>query len=156
MAFVADHEILFGRLDEELRSARKAAAPDVFYKIIACVCRRIPVLLKTGNATRIDQLIGAGAWTDGALALLQLELPEWQVRRLAFENGEWLCSLSRQPNLPATLDDSIDVVHAVLPLAILRAFLEAQQASPAAGQIVADVPRLQPTIGHPICCDNFA
>lgn len=155
MAFVADHEILFGRLDEELRSARKAA-PDVFYKIIACVCRRIPVLLKTGNATRIDQLIGAGAWTDGALALLQLELPEWQVRRLAFENGEWLCSLSRQPNLPATLDDSIDVVHAVLPLAILRAFLEAQQASRAAGQILADVARLQPTIGHPICCDNFA
>ena len=49
-------------------------------------------------------------------------MPGWKLRRLICENGEWFCSLSRQPNLPAALDDTADASHDVLPLAILLAF----------------------------------
>ena len=57
------------------------------------------------TAARIDQLIEARAWNDAALALVELELPAWKLRRLVYEDGEWHCSLSRQPNLPVALED---------------------------------------------------
>src|SRR6476659_5731258 len=60
----------------------------------------------TLRTDRIDQLIRARAWNDAAFALVELELLAWKLRRLAYEDGEWHCSLSRQPNLPAALDDS--------------------------------------------------
>ena len=37
-----------------------------------------------------------GAWTDAALALIDLELPQWQFRRIAYDEGEWSCALSRE------------------------------------------------------------
>ena len=86
-------------------------------------CTRLPAV----KATRIDQLIEAGAWGEAALALIELELPAWKLRRLVYEDGQWLCSLSRQPNLPVALDDTADASHEVLPLAILRAFVEARR-----------------------------
>ena len=69
------------------------------------------------------------AWTDAALALIDLELPQWQVRRLAYDEGEWHCALSRQRELPDWLDQSIETRHADLALAILSAFVEAQRIS---------------------------
>jgi len=41
------------------------------------------------------------------LALIDLELPPWQVRRIAYDEGEWHCALSRQRELPDWLDQSI-------------------------------------------------
>jgi len=32
-------------------------------------------------------LIGSEAWTDSALALIDLELPQWQVRRIAYDEA---------------------------------------------------------------------
>src|SRR5262245_44795373 len=34
---------------------------------------------------RIERPIASQAWTDAALALVELELPQWQVRRLAYD-----------------------------------------------------------------------
>jgi hypothetical protein len=48
-----------------------------------------------GKTITLDRLIEAGAWTDAAITLIGFELPSWSVRRLACEDGEWLCSLSR-------------------------------------------------------------
>src|SRR6476659_10952614 len=79
------------------------------------------------TAARIDQLIEARAWDDAALALIELELPAWKLRRLVYEDGEWLCSLSSHPNLSVALDDTVDARHEVLPLAILSAFIEARR-----------------------------
>jgi hypothetical protein len=156
MAFAADQEVLLARLDEELRGAA-AATPGLFAKVIAGACSRIPLLGKTARASKLDRLIDAGAWTDAALALLELELPAWKLRRLAWENDEWFCSLSRQPNLPVSLDDSADAVHQVLPLAIMRAFVEARRRSSAARETVAVVPHIHATTdGQVLCCDNFA
>src|ERR1700685_417664 len=104
MAFGADCAILFDRLDEELRGA-PALVPGLFAKVIACACSRLPALQAAGPDARLDRLIAAGAWTDAALALVELELRAWSVRRLVCDDGQWLCSLTRQPNLPAVLDD---------------------------------------------------
>src|SRR5690348_5787668 len=50
---------------------------------------------QTEKTVRLAQLIESRAWTDAALALIDLELPFWQVRRLAYDDGEWYCALSR-------------------------------------------------------------
>ena len=64
-----------------------------------------------------------------ALALIDLELPFWQVRRLTYDDGEWYCALSRERELPDWLDQSIESRHADLALAILGAFVEARRVS---------------------------
>ena len=157
MTFAADHEVLLDRLDEELRTAVEPAK-DLFSRIIAGGCTRIPVLSRSGRATRIDGLIESGAWADAALAVVELELPAWRVRRLVCENGEWICSLSRQPNVPAELDDTADAWHSLLPMAILRAFVEARRRGGFAAQTNPTVPRVRPApeLERAICCDNFA
>ena len=93
-----------------------------------------PSLGQTEKTARIERLIQSGAWTDAALALIDLELPHWQVRRIAYDEGEWYCALSRERELPDWLDQSIEARHADLALAILSAFVEAQRISaPQAG-----------------------
>ena len=152
MAFAADREVLFDRLDEELRFASQPA-PDLFAKIIASVCSRIPVLTSSGKTAGIDRLIETGAWTDSALTLLELELPMWKVRRLAFESGEWLCSLSRRPGVPTEFDDMVEARHALLSLAVLSALFEARRVNGEAIPTPVDVPVGATTR---FCCDNFA
>ena len=56
-------------------------------------------------------------------------MPQWQVRRIAYDEGEWHCALSRQRELPDWLDQSVEAHHADLALAILSAFVEAQRIS---------------------------
>ena len=51
------------------------------------------------------------------------------MRRLAYDDGEWHCALSRERELPDWLDQSIDARHADLALAILSAFVEARRVS---------------------------
>jgi len=87
--------------------------------------------------------------------LIELELPAWTLRRLVCEGGEWICSLSRQPNLPVALDDTVDAVHEAMPLAILLAFLQARRvaAIPSAVSVVLTV---VPAATGLIRCDNFA
>jgi hypothetical protein len=157
MAFTADYQVLIDRLDDELRVAPRPAA-DLFAKIIGSICTRIPLLGKSGKADPIGRMIEAGAWAwaDAALAVVELELPTWKLRRLIYESGEWLCSLSRQPNLPLELDDVVDGRHERLPLAILRAFIEARHRTDAAEPRTSGVPQLQPGLAGAICCDNFA
>jgi hypothetical protein len=155
MAFAADYEVLFDRLDEELKLAPQPT-PDLFASIIGSACSRIPLLRKSGKAAKIDRLIESGAWIDAALILIELELPAWKLRRLVCENGEWICSLSRQPNLPAALDDMVDAVHDAMPLAILLAFLQARRMTSIAAHRVAAVPAVVPAANGLICCDNFA
>jgi hypothetical protein len=155
MAFVADYQVLSDRLDEELRIASQPARA-LLAKIIGSVCSRIPILSKTGKTHRLDRLIEAEAWTECALALIELELPAWKLRRLAYEGGEWFCSLSRQPHLPTELDDPVDASHEVLPLAIFRAFIEARRRTEIAGPRTPAVPQLWSQGAEPFCCDNFS
>ena len=156
MLFDPKYENRLDRLTEQLRLA-PALTPDLVSNVVVAACIRLPVLNKVGKATRLDQLIEAGAWSDAALALIELELPAWKLRRLVYEDGEWLCSLSKQPNLPVALDDTADACHEVLPLAILSAFVEARRKTSAVREPSSPtVPQVRPTSGYAICCDNFA
>ena len=103
----------------------------------------------------MSRLIDAGAWTETTLALIELELPQWQVRRLVHDDDEWLCSLSREPNLPVEFDDTVDVGHEILPLALLGAFLEARQRA-TRGVSSSRTPNVTPATAYVACCDNFA
>ena len=128
MASAADYAIVMDGLDDDLRNARELQK-GLFYKVIATACTRVAMLRKVGRAAQLDRLADAGAWTDAALALVTLEMPSWKVRRLVYENGEWACSLSRQPYGPILLDDATGANHEALPLAILRALIEARRRS---------------------------
>jgi hypothetical protein len=154
MASVADYAVVMDGLDDELRKARELQR-GLFYKVIAAACTRLPLLSKLGRAGQVDRLADADAWTDAALALIALELPAWKVRRLAYENGEWLCSLSRQPNVPIGLDDPAEAVHDALPLAVLRAFVEARRRSSLKTESAPAAPQSGRAPGLVLCCDNF-
>jgi len=145
-----------GELNDRLRDAPEATA-GLISEIISQTCRRFPSMGQTEKTARIERLIGSGAWTDAALALIDLELPQWQVRRIAYDEGEWHCALSRQRELPAWLDQSIETHPADLALAILSAFVEAQRiAAPSSSTSVPIVPRDARALYEPVLTDNFA
>jgi hypothetical protein len=125
--------------------------------IVRATCRRFPSANQNFRSTRIERLIQSQAWTDAALALIDLELPQWQVRRLAYDDGEWYCALSRQRELPEWLDQSVEAHHADLALAILSAFVEAQRISSTSSRTsVPAVPQYANPSYEPVCSDNFA
>lgn len=149
-------EEAFARLSERLASVR-TATPELLSELIATACTRLPALKRTRAVERIFQLIEAGAWTDAALALIEAELPQWKLRRIEYDSGTWHCSLSRQPELPAWLDQSADAHHEVPALAILDAFVEARRSTAMSHDArPAAAPKLQQEPGEAVCCDNFA
>jgi hypothetical protein len=145
-----------GALNDRIRDANAATA-ELVTEVIGETCRRFPSLGQTEKTARIERLIQSGAWTDVALALIDLELPQWQVRRIAYDEGEWYCALSRERELPDWLDQSIESHHADLALAVLSAFVDVQRfTAPSRRTSVPIVPRDSNPIYDPVCCDNFA
>ena len=134
-----------------------AVTAEFLSDIIDQTCRRFPSTGQSGKTARIERLIESGAWTDAALALIDLELPQWQVRRIAYDEGEWHCALSRQRELPEWLDQSVEAHHADLALAILSAFVDAQRVTaPSSRTSVPTVPRDVNPLYEPVLSDNFA
>jgi hypothetical protein len=143
-------------LSDRLRGA-DAVTPDLMAEVIRERCRRFPSLGQTEKTARLDRLIGSAAWTDAALALIDRELPQWQIRRIAYDDGEWYCALSRERELPDWLDQSIEARHGDLSLALLGAFVEAQGlATPQSRPSVPSVSRDAHPLYEPVCCDNFS
>lgn len=155
MLFYPKHEERLGRLEEKLRRAQ-TVTPQLMSDVVAQACGRFATHSGAASA-RVDRLIGSGAWTDAAVTLVELELPQWKLRRLIYEDGEWHCSLSKQPTLPAGLDETAEASHEILPLATLIAFIEALREILASREpLPRTVPPVQPAQGYPVCCDNFA
>jgi len=141
------------RLLQKLQRAQELT-PGLISELIADACPRLALLPRDGTPTRIAQLIEQAAWAEIGLALIAIELPGWALRRLAYDDGDWHCSLSRRPNLPVEIDDSVDACHQLLPLAIFCALLVAQPRN-VAHKITA-VPQFRPAPAQAFCCDNFA
>jgi hypothetical protein len=140
--------------DDRLRDAPDVTV-ELMSEILAETRRRLPSVGR--QAARVERLIQSGAWTDAALALIELELPLWQVRRIAYDEGEWYCALSRDRELPDWLDRSVEAHHADLPLAILSAFVGARlAATPSNRSSVPFVPREPNPLYEPVMTDNFA
>lgn len=126
MLHTVDHLDALDHATDALRHAPKPSEALIGDVALAC-CRRLPALAGTRQAAQIAELVKAGAWLDASLALVACELPQWTLRRLLYEDGQWHCALSRQPELPFDLDDTADGDHEALPLAILLAFVEARR-----------------------------
>jgi len=143
-------------LGDRLRVTYNVTA-EFLSDIISQTCRRFPSGSQSGKTVRVEQLIQSGAWTDAALALIDLELPQWQIRRIAYDEGEWHCALSRERELPEWLDQSVEAHHADLALAILSAFVEARRIGVPMSR--PSVPTVRPDINplyEPVLSDNFA
>ncbi|MFK4722361.1 hypothetical protein ABIE89_003461 [Bradyrhizobium niftali] len=142
-------------LSQRLRAA-PAMTPPLMHDVIDHACRRIPSLGDSEPTTRIMRLIDVEAWADAALALIELELPLWQVRRIAYDEGEWHCALSRERELPDWLDTAVEARHADLALALLSAFVEVRALAVDVSR--PSVPSVRPApdpLYEPIGCDNF-
>jgi hypothetical protein len=145
-----------GELNDRLHNA-EAMTAELLSDVIAQTCRRFPSMAQGGKTARIERLIESGAWTDAVLALIDLELPLWQVRRIVYDEGEWHCALSRERELPEWLDRAIETHHTDLALAILSAFVEAGRVTaPSIRSSVPAAPRDANPLYQPLCCDNFA
>src|SRR5262249_1103684 len=123
MLSISDLQDQVQRLTTRLRGA---SAPDarLFADVIANGCPRTRTLGEMGKTVRLKQLMEGGAWTDAAFELLELELPQWKVRRIVSDDGEWHCRLSAQPWLPEGFDEIAETFHRSLPLAILAAVVQ--------------------------------
>jgi|SRR5262249_12069444 len=154
MLYRPPYEHPLDRLEHQLRQARSVTS-DLVSQMIAQACVRFAVQ-SPGAKAKVDRLIASSAWTDAALALLALELPQWSVRRLIRDDCEWLCSLSRTPALPPDLDETVEATHEVLPLAVLLALLKARRAASAQVARSVAVPQVRPLTDHVVCTDNFS
>lgn len=142
-------------LGERLRDADALTRPFML-DVIDKACRRFPSPGQSERTVRLMRLIDAGAWADAALALLELELPLWQLRRVAYDDGEWHCALSCERELPDWLDGAVEARHADLALALLSAFAEAQaRTAEATRPSVPSVRQTADPLYEPVGCDHF-
>jgi hypothetical protein len=145
------------KLEELLRGAA-AVTPKLVSEVITQACPLLNASNFFQSAIGVRRLIEAQAWTDVALTLIGLEMPQWKLRRLVYDEGEWFCSLSRHWQVPDWLDDAVEAHHEVLPIAILMAFIEAHQMRSAERSLhmVPQVRSESLDSGYPVCCDDFA
>lgn len=141
-------------LSERLRNAHTMSRP-LMLEIINTACRRLSSLGQSERTARVMRLVDAAAWADAALMLMELELPRWQVRRIAYDEGEWHCALSRERELPDWLDAAVEARHADLTLALLSAFLDVQPLDAETAR--TSVPTVRPApdpFYEPVGCEN--
>jgi len=143
-------------LGDRLRNAQGMTGP-LMREIMEKACRRIPSLGQSERTARLMQLIDAEAWTDAALALMELEMPLWHVRRIAYDEGEWHCALSRERELPDWLDAAVEGCHGDLAIALMSAFVEVQALTMEAPR--PSVPNVRPAadpLYEPVACENIS
>ena len=151
MRFASNQNQQISALEAQLGRAQ-AIVPALMADMLALAEVWRPAPGSRDQADRIRHLIGAEAWTDAALALLELGLPQWKLRCITYEDSEWFCSLGKRWPVPAWLDDVVTVTHPMLPLAILTAFVEACAVTTCSSETV---PSVQPSAHEAVCCDNF-
>lgn len=143
-------------LAEQVRAA-EILTPEMVSRVAVETCRRPSAPGQAANAVRLRELIAAGALTEAALALVDLELPQWKLRRVAYDEGGWCCAMSRQRELPEWLDQAVEASHACLPLAILSVYIEAlSQIEASTAPSRPSVPQVRDEPYQRLCCDNFA
>lgn len=154
MASAAQYALILDKLDNEARDATELG-PGLFSRTVTMACTRLALLNKLGRAARVDRFADAGAWCEAVMALIELELPAWKLCRAVCEDGEWTCSLSRQPNLPLPFGDVVEGIHESLSLALLRAFLNARRWSISDGEPARAAPQEGIAPWPVLCSDNF-
>ena len=128
----------------------------LFNRLLADACRRGDPMRQAVPVACLKRLIAARAWTDAAQALLALQRPDWKIRRLEIDDGEWHCTLSRAPAMPEWLDATIEAHHPNMALAIVSA-MQAASVEPAPSHLtaVAAAPTGDAEF-DPMLCENFS
>jgi hypothetical protein len=139
MRFASDQSEQILQLRTKLHRA-SLITPSLMVEVLALAEARRP--WAGDRAERIRRFIRAAAWTNGALALVELGLPTWKLRRIVHEDGEWHCCLGKQRPLPEWLDDVVEAGHPVLPLAILTALVEACAVTSFSTEVAPTVPSI--------------
>lgn len=147
-----DDEILLGSRLHETPAVTATLVRDV----MELACRRHSHPGQASALARIERLIVEEAWTEVALAVIDLELPQWQLRRLAYDGGEWHCALSRRREVPDWLDQAVEASHPDLPGALLKVFFEAQRIGGPWGRPSVPTAPADSAPCATLCCDNFA
>jgi hypothetical protein len=153
MLFRPDRPERLAWLAEQVRAAYRASTD-----LVSAIASEVSHDDANGSApmsTNIERLIAAGAWTDAALALIASEAPQWKLRRLAYDDGEWHCVLSPRREFPEWLDDGIETRHENLSLALFLGLVEAAQQQPVRTS-TPTTPRIRIKQRDAVCCDNFA
>src|ERR1700753_1487653 len=96
----SEHRHDSNALNDRLRGADTVTAV-LMSEIIKQACLRFPSVGQSARTARIQAFIQSAAWTDAALALIDLELPMWQVRRLAHDDGGRVFALLPRGGMPA-------------------------------------------------------
>jgi hypothetical protein len=143
-------------LADELRLT-PALTSSLISRVITDACTRLQGMARAGKAARLDRSVRAEAWIDAAFVLIELELPAWRPCRLIYDSGEWVCSLSRHPEIPFDFDDTVDGRHQTEALAILLSFVEAKRLLATIEYVgTSSVPQVAPDgAAYTFCCDNF-
>ena len=128
----------------------------LFNELLATACLSGDPMRQAVPVACLKRLIAARAWNDAALALLALQLPDWQLRRLAFDDGEWHCALSRARAMPDWLDDTTESHHPSMALAILGALVAATADSAASRLTTVASSHPGEARFEPMLCENFA
>jgi len=143
------------RLTDELRLTA-VLTPNLISRVVTDACTRASSMVRTGRGARLHRLVRAEAWIDAVLLLIELELPMWCPRRLICDDGEWICSLSRHPEIPFEFDDTADGRHESPAIAILLSLVEAKLLLTATEPIsTSSVPQVALAAAYTFCCDNF-
>jgi hypothetical protein len=126
-----------------------------FTAVCLTSCKRLPAMRRTAEAQRLDRLVAAGAWTDAVLALIAIELPRWQLRRLAYDEGEWHCMLSDHREMPDWLDDAVEAHHPDMAWALLDAFRAVVDRGDTRHLTQVPMYSIPPVNSEPMLCENY-
>jgi hypothetical protein len=143
------------RLADRLRDA-DSVTPELFSEVVRDACWRLPSVRRTRDFEQFQQFVQSGAWTDATLALLALETPQWHLRQIIHDAGEWHCTLSRRRQLPDWLDQPAEARHDDFCLAILSAIVDVKRDG--APEVEGNMPhpsRMDEALDVPLCGDNF-
>ena len=158
MLFDKQEQFFLADVREYLRHAI-AVTPELVGEVSVAAGIRSTATNSSAHTSRMRNLIAAEAWTDVALALIEMELPRWRLVRLVMDGDDWCCALSKHRQLPDWLDDAVEARHNVLPLVILDAFVQARTADLASAwgrhQSVPGYRLQQSNNFDALCCDNF-
>ena len=128
----------------------------LFNELLATACSRGDPMRQAVPVACLKRLIAARAWNDTALALLASQLPDWQLRRLAYDDGEWHCALSRARAMPEWLDTTTEAHHPNMALAILGALVAAAAESAPSRLTPVPMSHRGDAAFEPMLCENFA
>lgn len=109
------------------RQLARATVPTeaLMRSLIDSTFPRYPNVRQFAGFARLQSLVGAGAWLDSALALIDIQLPLWGMRHLYHEGDEWQCVLALRWAPADWLTKVVVAKHGALELAVMSAYLEA-------------------------------